>query len=363
MNWTEICPTGLDPWLNPAANDTQQRLSPCFQKLCLQIPLLVLFVIGSAHEIGFMLHPRGRRWQRDAQQLRAIRLRLAATAMLIALPLIRYVLYAYLSASSAAYWPVNVWTDVVELLTYSVHFVYLRSTLSGGQRSHRLPMALSIVWITLYVLSAVSVTDPQWSAFWPVICASICLHSLYAVSLVWPAGWATEINVDDVDDDELLITDAGSHRHPHCRPLGKAIAGANIWSRFTFGWVNTLIDKGLTPELGGNGSGLRTVDDLYELPDVLDVDRLSNRLQDALRRSPRLLWALHRAHGWEFYGIGVLRLFADVGGLAGPVLLGGLLTHGTTVNQRRLEGLEDDSFDATPYWFAFGLFASTLICE
>lgn len=46
-NWTFICPTGLKPW------DTNDKfMSPCFQEICLQLPILSLFAIISAYSFG-----------------------------------------------------------------------------------------------------------------------------------------------------------------------------------------------------------------------------------------------------------------------------------------------------------------------
>lgn len=46
-NWTYICPTGLTPWL-----PQNKYLAPCFQEICLQLPLLIAFAIVSAYHFG-----------------------------------------------------------------------------------------------------------------------------------------------------------------------------------------------------------------------------------------------------------------------------------------------------------------------
>lgn len=46
-NWTNLCPTGLTPWI-PHAN----YLTPCFQEICLQLPILLLFAIVSSYHFG-----------------------------------------------------------------------------------------------------------------------------------------------------------------------------------------------------------------------------------------------------------------------------------------------------------------------
>lgn len=46
-NWTYVCPTGLKPW-----DATDKFLSPCFQEICLQLPMLTLFAILSSYHFG-----------------------------------------------------------------------------------------------------------------------------------------------------------------------------------------------------------------------------------------------------------------------------------------------------------------------
>lgn len=77
----------------------------------------------------------------------------------------------------------------------------------------------------------------------------------------------------------------------------------------------------------------------------------------AIAETSTLFWALHKAHGLEFYAIGLLRFVSDLSGFAGPLLLGGLLSHTSPDGQNALV------FDAAPYWYAFGLFSMTIICE
>lgn len=345
-NWTAVCPTGLQPWLPPSTNhtdDTGRQLAPCFQKLCLQMPLLVLFAIQSAYALGTQTHRRWR-WRRDRVQLVALNGRMLAAGLLVVVPVLRYL---YVPATDEL--PVDWWLGGLEMLAFAVHFALLCSLRTHGSRSHRGPLGLCIVWITLAVLAGVSVTSPQWPTTWPIIVAGIVMHTLYGVSLL-PGGTAEPEAAAAAATTTDAATLLGTERpHPHDRRLGRAQDDANWLSQFTFSWVGALIDKGQLAD------GLSSVDDLFELPAALHVDRQAAEMQTALGRSPRLLWALHRAHGWEFYGIGVLQLVADSAGFAGPLLLGGLLSYQSTV--------APGDWDPMPYWYALGLFASTLLGE
>lgn len=148
------------------------------------------------------------------------------------------------------------------------------------------------------------------------------------------------------DDTQSLVTDS-----PDAQSLGPAQDSANFLSRFTFFWVNSLIDKGVAGRLN-------QVDDLFQLPASIQVVQLAQRMREAIAAAPTLFWALHKAHGVEFYSIGLLRFVSDVAGFAGPLLLGGLLSH-TTVDAQDA----GSTFDGAPYWYAFGLFATTMICK
>lgn len=122
-NWTEVCATGLQPWLPPPSTsnhsgaDTTRHLAPCFQKIALEAPLLVLLTIGSAFRLGIMQPIRRHRWQRDRVQLWALSARQLAVGLLCVLPLIRYI---YVRNEDRE--PVDVWLGGVEMLAYSLHF-------------------------------------------------------------------------------------------------------------------------------------------------------------------------------------------------------------------------------------------------
>lgn len=135
--------------------------------------------------------------------------------------------------------------------------------------------------------------------------------------------------------------------------MGRAQDEASLLSRLVFYWVNPLIKKGMV-------GYLQRIDDLFMLPESLTVSRITERLRHAVDSTRTLLRALHKSHGIEFYSIGVLRLIADMSGFAGPLLLGGLLTHGAATPERGDN--TDGEIDAMPYLYALGLFGTTLLC-
>lgn len=142
--------------------------------------------------------------------------------------------------------------------------------------------------------------------------------------------------------------------------LGHAQDEASLLSRLFFGWVNPLVRKGVA-------GYLQRIDDLFMLPASLDVKRVADGMRMALGTGRTLFVAMHRAHGWEFYAIGVLRLVADMAGFAGPLLLNGLLSHSVQGTNDDDDADADDAVgretDGQAYLYALGLFGSSLICE
>ena len=107
--------------------------------------------------------------------------------------------------------------------------------------------------------------------------------------------------------------------------------GSNCLSRLTFHWANPLLTKG---SLGL----LQSVDDLYDLPLELKTEYISQLVSKVmLINQPlpsnsdgenettatkfSLIKALHKCFGRKFYSCGILKLFADILGFAGPLFL------------------------------------------
>lgn len=111
--------------------------------------------------------------------------------------------------------------------------------------------------------------------------------------------------------------------------------------------MNPLVAKGLS----GN---LKRIDDLFELPDSLSLNKTVEPLQHAITQTFSLFRALHRVFGVEFYLVGLLRFVGDSLFFAGPLLLAGLLN--TTVDDG-----DDTDTDYRAYLFAVGLFATSLL--
>lgn len=128
--------------------------------------------------------------------------------------------------------------------------------------------------------------------------------------------------------------------------MGHAQDEASKLSRLIFYWVNPLIRKGVA-------GYLHKIDDLFMLPETLRVTKLGEKLRISIDSTKSLFKALHKAHGVEFYFIGLFRLISDMSGFVGPLLLGQLLSAETNT----------ENASSMPYVYALGLFASTLSGE
>lgn len=110
-------------------------------------------------------------------------------------------------------------------------------------------------------------------------------------------------------------------------------------SWLTFGWVGRLITK-------GDNRRLQYTNDLFDLPEWLTPIYVSAKVEEIFRHQPSvratspinlptdqsrvpkksLLQALHKCYGKQFYGIGLLKFFADILAFTTPIFLGKLIT-------------------------------------
>ncbi|XP_075152571.1 ATP-binding cassette sub-family C member 10 [Haematobia irritans] len=340
-NWTEFCSTGLKPFAI-GSND----LLPCFQEIVLQIPLYTIFAAISAYNFGSF----SRGVTRNRTQLVSINIRTIICVWLAALPVIK--LFKINTVNKV--YPADVLVVCTECVMWMVHLGYLLTLKRCGGISHRGPLVMMVMWLSILVLDAVWLRSSLKYEWWPYNLATFLLDISYGITLL-PKGNAIYV-VQRFQEDSMETTSLLSQRYTHFQfelneaHLGHAQDEANYLSRLIFYWVGPLISKGLA----GN---LKRIDDLFDLPDALNISRISEKLQVSIARSKNLIWALHKAYGKEFYSIGALRFVADITSFAGPLLLGGLLSNANS----NLPSEDDNEIDWKPYLYAVGLFASQLI--
>lgn len=157
--------------------------------------------------------------------------------------------------------------------------------------------------------------------------------------------------------------------------LDVALENDNWLSKLFFSWVTPLMDKGFNEKLSN-------AYDLFDLPDSLTCQTgelkfagavfdsfpsdVNSAIYDDANRSRRsldlrfyswqytsLLSVLHKSYWLQFYGIGVLKLIADLAAFGGPILLNRLVTF-----------VENKSVDMKwGYIYAAGLMGCSITCK
>ncbi|XP_039502253.1 ATP-binding cassette sub-family C member 10 [Drosophila santomea] len=333
-NWTQFCPTGLKPF----ANETNDLL-PCFQKILLQLPVYTIFAAISAYNFGNQSRPV----VRNGLQMRMLWIRAFLAMVLALLPVAK--VFAF-HQQGVELFAADLLVVSAECIMWMVHSGFLLTARQYGELSHRGSLLINVVWLTVVVLDAVWLRTSRHFSWWPWSLATLVCDLLFGATLI-PKGSAVYTSLPRVGasarEDEALLSQQYTYFQfdPNESHLGHAQDEANWGSRFLFHWVQPLILKGVAGKL-------RKIEDLFDLPDALNITRLSEKLHLALSQSQSLWRALHRCFGVEFYLIGILRLIADLSGFAGPLLLGGLLR-------------QDHADPNQVYYYALGLFGSTLL--
>ncbi|XP_041780046.1 ATP-binding cassette sub-family C member 10 [Anopheles merus] len=345
--WTDICPTGLRPWVQ-----TNSDLAPCFQELILQLPVLALFATFSAYYYG----THWRTVSRNQTQLRALRVRIFASLGLTFVPALKVL---YIFRLHKELYPVDILLACVQLIAWPIHCCFLLSSVRKGSLSHRGPLALIVLWTSLFALSAIWLHTNLYTDYWLWYAAQLALYLFYGATLVAP-GNAHYVRLRRTDDQErqALLSQSYTRFFEDIEEtaLGPIEDDANVLSKFVFYWVRPLIAKAVSGKLKRN-------DDLFDLPEALTLHRVTEKLQTALSETSSLLKALHKCFGWEFYLIGLLRLLGDLSGFAGPLLLGALLRMEINGNSTVPVDPADSSgsSDFVAYYHALGLFGSAII--
>ncbi|XP_058815016.1 ATP-binding cassette sub-family C member 10 [Topomyia yanbarensis] len=347
FSWSDVCPSGVRPWVKD-----YNELAPCFQEICLQLPILVLFAVFSSFFYGCHF----RLVFRNATQRRALRLRIAAAGGLGLLPVLKVF---YMIRIHGHIYPIDVLLSCVQFVAWTVHIGFLSSWMKRGSLSHRGPLWLIVLWTSLLALSGIWVHTNFRSEYWIWYVSDFSLFVAYGCTLIAP-GNAHYLRVQRTADERQALL---SHTYTRFfedideSALGPIEDDASFLSRLFFYWVKPLIAKGVAGKLRKN-------DDLFDLPECLNMNQIVEKLQKQLNSAHSLFKALHKSFGWEFYLIGLLRLLADLSGFAGPVLLGGLLRSENFINgTNSSDDCEQNCFtvDIRPYYYAMGLMWSTLV--
>ncbi|CRL01103.1 CLUMA_CG014374, isoform A [Clunio marinus] len=334
-NWEEFCETGLNITSNISS------IAPCFQQIHIQLPTYAWLSIFSAFHYGKL----STEMYRNRTQMICLNLRALIALALAVVPVIQILN----SMDKVKIWPVDILLTCVQFLAWTVHFALITGYKKYGNLSHRGPLILLVLWSGSLSLSILWFQTSLNFYYWPYSLSSMILNILYGFTLIMNGKSERIINEAERERDvhintyHRLSVDGGEEAWI----LGSAYDGFNFFSKLNFHWVNPLIKKGVLGKLRRN-------EDLFDLPEFLNIKKLFEKLKRSLDVSKSLFKALHRSFGVEFYSIGILRLLSDISNFAGPLLLGGLLRVGTD------DGTENDD-NGKAYYYAAGLFFTTLL--
>lgn len=188
-NWIQFCGAdGFEIW-SPKIHD----IGPCFQKLCLQIPVLFLIAIISSYYAGrhFGYVMRGK------LQKRFIKLRCIVVLTLAIIPIIQA--YVDYSKSGVALTPIRIFVFVTESITWLMHFLYLLALNKRLGLSPRGPVKICVLWTFYAVLTVISLHsnylilqnyDYNFSnqLSFNISIVIVVLQILYAISLIPSEG-------------------------------------------------------------------------------------------------------------------------------------------------------------------------------
>ncbi|XP_068632456.1 ATP-binding cassette sub-family C member 10 [Battus philenor] len=383
-NWEDMCgPQGFQPWI-----DERNDFGQCFQKLCLQIPVLFITSILSGYYIGYR-----KDWViREKTQERAIILRSLIVFALIFIPILE--LYMFITNNKLNLFPIDYFTAGASSFSWLVHFGYILALKHRLGLSSRGPKSLILLWSILVVLNLISLrTSIITRTIIRFNIANLCCHTLYFLTLL-PASHSRPTFYSSHLVGSQHIDTEYTPLLPHVDEgiLGTAMQGSNWFSKLTFLWVNPLLGKGLENKLNDT-------EDLYDIPVRYRCSYVGAKMDKALignvdhfqqfaeiphepfigsgygsldrntpqastpvtptsrvllrpqrRQNVSLFRALHKCFALEFYCIGLLKLISDMAGFAGPILLNNLIKF-----------VEDESIDQNlGYSYAAGLLIATI---
>lgn len=366
-DWQEMCgPAGFIIWYRD-----RKDFGLCFQYLCIQIPLLILLAMLSSFYCG----KPSLRIARSKKQKYLISLRCLVVTILAVIPIAEICLLIIKAPKSLHY--VDYLMKGTQTLSWFVHLGYCLALKSRLTLSPRGPILIALAWFLTLIGSCLSTRskilthnpknlDSHINFVFSL--SVLVLQGIYFLTMLpGKLGGAEEI----APEERPLLTSVRStysrfreELDPYY--LGVAQEDSTPCSNLLFYWVNPLMDKGVAGKLNN-------ADDLFDLPLPLTSATINQKIQVALSRPvpviqeeltsiaepqppPRhkpisLFRALHKCFGFQFYGIGILKLIGDCAGFVGPMLLHGLVTFIEDKNEPVEYG----------YMYAAGLFVSTTI--
>ncbi|XP_078051150.1 ATP-binding cassette sub-family C member 10 isoform X1 [Augochlora pura] len=256
--------------------------------------------------------------------------------------------------------PIDYLVAGTEGLAWVIHFCFVLSLRSGRNFNPRGPVSIRTLVFLLIVVSILLLRShvkynsqndvlPNLSLGFSI--SVVTLLILYAITLIPDQNSlqdARSSRFNEIGEQTALLNTPNSSyvRFPEEQDptyLGTAMENVTITSKILFHWVNPLMKKGVHGLLNHS-------DDLFDLPEYISTNVISQKLDYHLQNTPSnvnnrmenhelmmetdvqtvtkkvtLLHLLHKCFGWEFYSVGILKFINDCSLFVGPILLNKLI--------------------------------------
>ncbi|KZC09882.1 PREDICTED: multidrug resistance-associated protein 7 [Dufourea novaeangliae] len=282
--------------------------------------------------------------------------------------------------------PIDYLVAGIEGLAWVVHLCFILSLRKGRDFNPRGPVTIRALILLLIVISILLLRShikynpqhdvlPNLSLGFSI--SVVTLLILYAITLI-PGHYSLQdmrsSRFNEIGERTALLSTPNSSyvRFPEEQDptyLGTAMEDVTATSKFVFHWVNPLMEKGVRGLLNHS-------DDLFDLPEYISTNAISQKLDKHLQNMPgninnrmentelvvetdvgtvrnkmTLLHLLHKCFGWEFYSVGLLKFITDCTSFMGPILL------------NKLVGFIEDKNESISYGYLYAslIFISALI--
>ncbi|CAI6363371.1 unnamed protein product [Macrosiphum euphorbiae] len=352
-NWTELCgPEDFVPIFRPG-----YVLSICGEMAVIRLPILFIFLLTSTYYCAHLSD-----WIiRTSRETNVLRCRIVIASMLSMLPAVQLIWEVYKFTETQLY-PIENLVLVIQCFTWFIHTLYIVCILHNLGTSLRGSKVVTIAWFLCFLSSIISLRSTLVvfieSNYVPILHARLwftlfnwMLQSFYFITMLFKEDTVRIRHVDRLSylaqqslERRSLMTTSYSRFNDEFDPYYLGMACDNEQYGFmtwlTFGWVGNLITK-------GDNKRLHHTNDLFDLPEWLTPVNVSAKVEEVFRHQPSvtasspinlpadhesrvpkmsLLQALHKCYGKQFYGIGLLKLFADIFRIAAPIFLKKLIT-------------------------------------
>ncbi|XP_060871850.1 LOW QUALITY PROTEIN: ATP-binding cassette sub-family C member 10-like [Metopolophium dirhodum] len=352
-NWTELCgPDDFVPIFRPG-----YVLSICGEMAVIRLPILFMFLLTStyycAHLSDWIIRTR--------RETNVLRCRIIIASMLSMLPAVQLIWEVYKFTESQLY-PIENLVLVIQCFTWFIHTLYIVCIVHHLGTSLRGSKVVIIAWFLCFLSSIISLRSTLVvfieSNYVPILQARLwftlfnwMLQAFYFITMLFKEDTVRIRHVDRLRflaqqslERRSLMTSSYSRFNDEFDPYYLGMACDNehygFMSWLTFGWVGNLITK-------GDNKRLHHTNDLFDLPEWLTPVNVSAKVEEVFRHQPSvtaasplnlpadhesrvpkisLLQALHKCYGKQFYGIGLLKLFADIFRITAPIFLRKLIT-------------------------------------